>query len=78
MDSLNTSETSGLGNCFGGASISLDNNEEVAHPIFRQIDEDNIATVKNFIISNPKEIMSLTYKEMSSNLFFLFIIYSSS
>ena len=22
---------------------------------------------KNFIISNPKEIMSLTYKEMSSN-----------
>ena len=68
---MNTSETSGLGNCFGGASISLDNNEEMAHPIFRQIDEDNIATVtqKKLCHLHPKRCQVIN---------FIYYIYSSS
>lgn len=44
----------------------MSESEEIEHPIFKQIDEENIATIKHYITTDPVDMISLVHKEMTS------------
>lgn len=66
MESIDTSMTSGLGHFITSQTFSMSESEEIEHPIFKQIDEENIATIKHYITTDPVDIISLVHKEMTS------------
>lgn len=66
MESIDTSMTSGLGHFITNQTFSMSENEEIEHPIFKEINEENISTIKDYITTEPFDIISLVYKEMTS------------
>lgn len=66
MESIDTSMTSGLGHFITGQTFSMSESEEIEHPIFKQINEENISTIKHYITTDPLDIISLVYKDMTS------------